>query len=122
MPMKKIYGNGIYDNENAELATADFVKFAIVQIDSSIKWLSNTNEIAQDVLADIDLLLAITKQNPTCTNLLLEKQKILAWEAIFNEWFRRVYNKIPYQYRDNIETDGKNLFKELKKYCNDLQF
>ena len=29
MSMKRIYGNGIYDNENAESTASDFVKFAI---------------------------------------------------------------------------------------------
>lgn len=120
--MKKIFGCGIYDNENAELATGDFVKFAIMQIDSSIRWLSQTNEIAQDVLANIDLLLAITKRNPVCTNLLLEERKVFEWESIFNEWFYRVYTAIPLHYRGNIETDKKVLFNELKKYCNDLSF
>ena len=85
--MKRIYGNGIYDNENAELTASDFVKFAIKQINSSVEWLSTTNEVAQDTLENIDLLLAITKQNPICTNLLLEKQKVLKWKTAFNEWY-----------------------------------
>lgn len=120
--MKKIYGNGIYDNENAELTASDFVKFAIMQINSSVEWLSTTNEIAQDTLANIDLLLAITRQHPICTNLLLEKQKVLEWESIYNDWLHRVYSKIPIKYRATIETDGKKLFNELKQYCNELSF
>lgn len=120
--MKRIYGNGIYDNENAESAASDFVKFAIKQINSSVKWLSTTNEIAQDTLANIDLLLAITKQNPSCTNLLLEKQKVLEWKAVFNDWYSRVYKKIPSKYRSDIKDNGERLFNELEQYCNELAF
>ena len=122
MSMKRIYGNGIYDNENAESTASDFVKFAIKQINSSVEWLSTTNEVAQDTLANIDLLLAITKQNPICTNLLLEKQEVLKWKTAFNDWYCRVYNKIPNEYRQAIKNNGEKLFNELEQYCNELTF
>ena len=74
------------------------------------------DEIAQPLLANIDLLLTIMRKYPVDANLLIEKDKVKEWKKTFNDWFERVGNKIPAKFRDGIKANGDELFKELEQY------
>lgn len=112
----KIFSTAPDGNEIAEYVGVEYIKFSISLIEDVCGWMKKTDEIAQPLLANIDLLLIIIKKYPRDANLLIRKDKVKEWKKTFNNWFERVGNKIPTKYRDGIKTNGDELFKQLEQY------
>ena len=114
--MKKIFSTAPDGNDNAQFVGVEYIKFSISQIEDVCDWMRKNDEIAQPLLANIDLLLTITRKYSVDANLLIEKDKVKEWRKVFNDWFERVGNKIPAKFRDGIKANGDELFKELEQY------
>lgn len=119
----KIYGKGIYQNEVADTIGIGYAEFTISELEKSIEFLKDTNEICQDVLGLLDMLIVIEEKFPSDVSSRLKRSKVLEWEAIFNEWFERVRSKIPSKYRDAIQSDAKKLFDKIaNEYSHTLEW
>ena len=112
----KIYNIAPEGNDIAQYVGVDYLKFSISLIESVSDWMKKNDKIAQPLLANIDLLVMIAKKYPTDANLLIKKERVQEWKAVFNGWFERCGSKIPAKYRDGIKANGDELFKELEQY------
>jgi hypothetical protein len=112
----KIFSTEPAGNEIAEYVGVEYLKFSISMIENDVEWLKNNNKIAQPLLANIDMLLTIASKYPVDDNLLIKKDKVQEWKQVFNDWFKRCGNKIPTKYKDEIKSNGDELFKELEQY------
>ncbi|AZA83264.1 hypothetical protein C1637_23990 [Chryseobacterium lactis] len=112
----KIFSTAPEGNELAQYVGVDYIKFAISTIEGVIDWMKKNDNVAQPLLANIDLLLVFAKKYTTDANLLLEKKKIQEWKAVFNDWFSRCESKIPAKYKDGIKQNGDELFSKLEQY------
>lgn len=112
----KIFSTEPNGNEVAEYVGTEYIKFSIALIEDDIKWLKKTNDVAQPLLANIEILLLITKKYSTDANLLLKKNKVQEWKKTFNDWFERCGSKIPAKFREGIKQNADELFSELEQY------
>ena len=112
----KIFSTAPDGNDIAQYVGVDYLKFSISLIEDVVDWMKGTDKIAQPLLANIDLLIMITKKYPVDANLLIKKDKVQEWKAVFNAWFERCGSKIPAKFREGIKTGGDELFKELEQY------
>ena len=112
----KIFSTEPNGNEVAEYVGTEYIKFSIELIEDDIKWLKKTKDIAQPLLANIEILLLITKKYSTDANLLLKKESIKDWKTVFYKWYERVNSKIPAKYREGIKQNADELFAELEQY------
>ena len=111
----KIFSAAPEGNDIAQYVGVDYLKFSISLIKDVIDWMRKNDKIAQPLLANIDLLIMITKKYPTDANLLIKKDEVQEWKQTFNEWFVRCESKIPAKFRDGIKANGNDLFKELEQ-------
>ncbi|EWH11464.1 hypothetical protein KLA_15745 [Cellulophaga geojensis KL-A] len=112
----KIFSTEPNGNEVAEYVGTEYIKFSIELIEDDIKWLKKTKDIAQPLLANIEILLLITKKYSTDANLLLKKESIKDWKTVFYEWYERVNSKIPAKFKEGIKQNADELFAELEQY------
>lgn len=112
----KIFSTLPEGNEIAQYVGVDYLKFSISVIEKVIDLMKKKDFIAQPLLANIDLLLMISKKYPVDANLLIKEEKIQEWKQVFNDWFDRCGGKIPAKYREGIKANGDELFKELEQY------
>lgn len=112
----KIFSTMPEGNDIAQYVGVDYIKFSISLIENVCDWMKQNDKIAQPLLANIDLLIMISKKYPTDANLLIKKNKVQEWKSVFNEWFERCGSKIPAKFRDGIKANGDELFKELEQY------
>lgn len=96
----KIYGDGIYDNERADLVFIAYIEFSLKKIQEHIEWLENTNEICQAVLGYIDMLLFVSEKSPSDLTGRLKESEVAQWKNVFYDWFNRVEKK----YQTNTKT------------------
>lgn len=106
----KIFSTAPEGNEIAQYVGVDYIKFFISIIESGIDWMKKNDNIAQPLLANIDLLLVISKKYSTDANLLIKKDSVQEWKKTFNDWFQRYEAKTPAKYRDGIKENGDQLF------------
>lgn len=118
----KIYGDGIYDNERADLVFIAYIEFSLNKIREHIEWLGNTNEICQSVLGYIDMLLLISEKSPSDLTGRLKESEVAQWKNVFDNWFNRVEGKIPKEYRHPIRVNADILFNKLKENANSLEW
>ncbi len=112
----KIFSTAPEGNEMAELENARYINLALRQIEENVEWLKTANKPVQAVLTHIDILVMFAKRFPVDANLLIKKDKVQEWKAVFNAWFERCGSKIPAKFREGIKTNGDELFKELEQY------
>jgi len=112
----KIFSTAPEGNELARYVGVDYIKFSISTIESVTDWMKNNDNVAQPLLANIDLLLMISHKYTTDANLLLEKRKTQEWKQVFHDWFVRCESKIPAKYREGIKENGNELFIKLEQY------
>ncbi|WP_103106264.1 hypothetical protein [Brevibacillus reuszeri] len=112
----KIFRTASEGNDLAQYVGVDYIKFSISTIESVAEWMKNNDDIAQPLLANIELLLVISHKYTTDANLLLEKRKIQEWKQVFYDWFARCESKIPAKFRAGLKENGDELFKELEQY------
>jgi hypothetical protein len=118
----KIYGDGIYDNERADLVFIAYIEFSLKKIQEHIEWLENTNEICQAVLGYIDMLLFVSEKSPSDLTGRLKESEVAQWKNVFDDWFNRVEKKIPNEYKNSIRVNADILFDKLKENANSLEW
>ena len=118
----KIYGDGNYDNERADLVFIAYIEFSLKKIQEHIEWLENTNEICQAVLGYIDMLLFVSEKSPSDLTGRLKESEVAQWKNVFDDWFNRVEKKIPNKYKNSIRVNADILFDKLKENANSLEW
>ena len=112
----KIYNVKPNGNENAEYVGTDYLKFSLSMIEDDIDWLKKTKDVAQSLLANIELLLLISERYRVDANLLIKKDQVTKWQEVFNKWYERVNKRIPDEFREGIRKSAEELFAELEQY------
>lgn len=118
----KIYGEGIYQNERADLVGLTYISYAIERVDKTALWLRDTDSACQHLLAEIDILLLLANKFPHDVNVKLKKTKVKEWETLFFDWFEKNNAQIPKKYRESIKEQGVILFSELSKFGHSLDW
>lgn len=118
----KIYGEGIYQNDRADLVGLAYINIAIERVEKGIEWLTTSESPCQHILAEIDILLMLGEKFPHDINIKLKKSKIQAWQKVFDDWLQRNQTKIPKRYQNSLKNDAEQLFQKLSKFGHSLEW
>ncbi|MCK0206366.1 hypothetical protein [Ornithobacterium rhinotracheale] len=118
----KFSGSGTFENERANTVTLNYIGFALNEIKGDIKEMRESNNPLQILLGDIQVLISLIEICPYNISGRLKSSEVDEWQNCFNEWFERVKNKIPKEYRSDIKQDSVRLFDELRKYAHDIDW
>jgi hypothetical protein len=118
----KIYGEGVYQNERADLVGLGYIVYAIERVEDSIKWLGTSEDTLQFVLAELDMLITLGEKFPKDINVKLKKSRIKFWQECFYAWYEKNCMKIPKQYREATKKNADEIFSKLGKYGHSLDW
>lgn len=103
------------DLDNAlNFVTETYFKFIVSEIEKSILSL-DSNELCQTLVANLDILYTLASNFPSQLRKVIMEEVFLSWESSFKDWHKRVYGKLPIEYRDDILINTDNLLKKIKE-------